>query len=144
MSDFGLNDNQKHELLFTLKTSFGNEFGLNKNLKIQLDKKYRNKKDILRAIMENSSEYYSKYEELYTPLKKRSLKNKPILENIISLYNDKEIEILFGDLLSSYIHMAMNRIFMGKSRLNEFVVYDLLYRFIDSKIIRQKKQSVSI
>jgi len=40
--DFNYSENEKLELLDRLQNGFGSEFGMNKNLKVQIDRKFRN------------------------------------------------------------------------------------------------------
>ena len=40
--------------------------------------------------------------------------------------------------MSSYIHMHCNRLFKSNQRLNEWVLYDLLYEYYYSEFNREK------
>ncbi len=51
LNDFEYSLEQKLELFTILKTGFGNEFGMNKSLKMQLDKKFRNERPEISGIL---------------------------------------------------------------------------------------------
>jgi hypothetical protein len=41
--------------------------------------------------------------------------------------------------MPGYLHMLINRIFVSNQRKTELVIYDYLFRYYESKIIREKK-----
>ncbi|MDR0295220.1 MAG: hypothetical protein LBH91_03380 [Prevotellaceae bacterium] len=41
-------------------------------------------------------------------------------------------------MLSSYIHMTLNRLFRTQQRMHELVMYDYLFRYYTSMQARQK------
>ena len=41
--------------------------------------------------------------------------------------------------MPGYLHMFINRIFVSNQRKTELVIYDYLFRYYESKIIREKK-----
>lgn len=123
-----------------LTITFGNEFNYKrKSVKIQLDNKFRKNKNLLNELFEKEKIFDAENEYLNVILKERSLALKKISEQIIILKNRNQLEIDLNHLLFSYIHMSLNRIFMGNFRLNEFVTYDLLFRYYTSKLARDKK-----
>lgn len=137
LSDFGLTINQKLIFMEKPSKSFAEEFGMNKNLKLQLDQKYRSVNPDIQLIMNlnkgNAGEYLSLI-ELLEQRTDRIIKIVTDIKKIESL--DKSIDI--PNLLSSYVHMIMNRIFRSKQRMHEMVVYDFLYRHYKSTIAREK------
>ncbi|MCC8199436.1 MAG: hypothetical protein LIP06_12945 [Tannerellaceae bacterium] len=44
-------------------------------------------------------------------------------------------------LISSYIHMMMNRIFRSRNRVHELIIYDFMDRYYKSKVARSKYNS---
>lgn len=138
LNDFSFSETEKLGLMDKLQLGFGNEFGMNNQLKVQLDNKFRKERQQLRSLFLKENDLY---EPFYQILKQKSINIKKIIENIKSLQSKNELEIEFNDLFSSYIHMMLNRIFKSKQRLNEMVIYSLLYRFYKSEIARKKKNS---
>lgn len=77
----------------------------------------------------------NKFISLYLSLKIKSKNLKPII-NDISLKLKKDLST--DSLLSSYIHMMLNRLFRSKNRIHELVIYDFMYQYYKSEIAREK------
>jgi len=123
LSDFQYTEDQKLHILDQLKTGFGLEFGMDRSLKKQLDKKYRTHKDKIKSILMPETSM-GQENRLFHILEKRSQQNQIAVQKIQSLTH----ATLLNDKLSSYIHMTMNRLFRSNNRLHEMVIYGLLYR----------------
>lgn len=137
LTDFGLSIVQKQIFMEKIKESFALEFGMNKNLKLQLDQKYRivipNIQKIMNLNKENAGEYIS----LVELLEQRSNRNIKIV-NYIKEIEKKETSVDISNLLPSYVHMLINRLFRSKQRIHELVIYDFLFRYYKSTIARKK------
>lgn len=138
LNDFGFNENEKLALMDKLQQGFGQEFGMNTHLKVQLDNKFRQERQKLRSFLLREDDFYSPF---YHILDEKSLAIKEIVARIRNLHLQNELEVEFNSLISSYIHMMLNRIFKSKQRLHEMVIYSLLYRFYKSEIARKLKTS---
>jgi thiopeptide-type bacteriocin biosynthesis protein len=138
LNDFGLNENEKLELMNKLHQGFGYEFGMNTQLKVQLDNKFRQERQKMKSFLLREDDFYAPF---YRILDKKSLAIKEIGARIRNLHQQNELEVEFNSLISSYIHMMLNRIFKSKQRLNEMVIYSLLYRFYKSEMARKLKTS---
>lgn len=118
----------KKELLEELKISFGEEFGASKDTRKQLSKKYRENKFKIEDILNKDTEldlYFDEFEN----------ESRYYVNNIINSYKKPEI---INDLIESYIHMHCNRLFKSKQRLNEWILYDLLFQYYNSKLARKR------
>ncbi|WP_109301766.1 thiopeptide-type bacteriocin biosynthesis protein [Aquimarina sp. AU474] len=124
LNDFGYDEDQKLALMERLKTGFGQEFGMNKFLKKQMDKKFREEHDKIKEFMVFTRENNPDYAPIIDVLEAKSIHSKAMIENIRSLVDQPRLDNMMG----SYIHMLMNRLFRSKNRLHEMVMYDLLYR----------------
>ena len=138
LTDFELTESEKLELMNNLQYGFGKEFGMNDQLKIQLDKKFRAERQTIRSFLLKENDFYNPF---YQIIEQKSLNTSPIISKIIRLHKSNELYPNRNSLLSSYIHMLLNRIFKSKQRLNEMVVYSLLSRFYKTEIARKKKAS---
>ncbi len=137
LSDFGLTLDQKLVFMEKNRNPFADEFGMNKNLKLQLDQKYRGVSTDIQLIMNLNKENAGEYLSLVELLEQRTNRIIKIVTDIKKIESlDKSIDTL--NLLSSYVHMLMNRIFRSKQRMHEMVVYDFLYRHYKSTIAREK------
>lgn len=140
LEDFHYTIEAKFDLVTNLRESFGREFGLNRALKDQLEKKFRVDRTVITDILNHTDDRESEMLPLFQLLDRRSRNIKPIAEEILKLYgnNKRPDSLKLDDLMSSYSHMMINRIFKSKQRLHELVLYDFLHRYYKSEIAKQK------
>jgi len=141
LNDNGLDLNQKTEVFKHLHEGFGKEFGMNKALRVQIDAKYRRFKKEIASVLERQAN--DDFVSLYEIVSEKSIRCKELYEEISKMREyDKTIPNPV-DLLSSFSHMLLNRLFRSKQRMQEMVVYGLLYRYYHSQAMRLKysKQS---
>tara|TARA_R110001592_G_scaffold107256_2_gene300378 strand:+ start:3640 stop:6870 length:3231 start_codon:yes stop_codon:yes gene_type:complete len=138
LSDFNYSYEQKRDLLEDLKTGFALEFKVNKDLKMQVDKKFREHRKSIADILDTKNDEISDIQPLFEILNEKSNQIKPIVSQILTLHQNDELPLFLNDLLASYIHMLLNRLFKNKQRLHEMVVYDLMWRTYRSEIAKQK------
>ncbi len=144
LEDFRYTMEGKYELVSRLRESFGKEFGLNRTLKDQLEKKFREDRTVITAILDHTDDRESEMFSLFQLLDRRSGAFKPIAEKILKLYDNKTPNpFLLDDLMGSYSHMMVNRLFKSKQRLHELVLYDFLHRYYKSEIARQKYAKIN-
>lgn len=131
--DFSLE--RKIKLLEHLKTSFGQEFGMNKHLRKQLNEKYAKFELQIAQLFSKSYDENLLFLQDAAALKKELI--TPIALNIKELCNENEARE--NDLLGSYIHMTLNRLFKAKQRLYEMVVYDFAFKNYQKMVYMRKK-----
>jgi thiopeptide-type bacteriocin biosynthesis protein len=141
LSDFNYSEQEKLNLMERFQHGFGQEFGMNNHLKVQLDKKFREERGLMRTYLLKVNDFYQPFYDILD--KKSSVSNK-VIKRIISLHQNNNLEQDLNNLLGSYIHMLLNRIFKSKQRLNEMVIYSLLFRFYRSEIARQKNEKQNL
>jgi len=136
LSAFSFELLQRKELLNNIAENFKKEFGfMHHSSKRQLDNKFRSyRKDI-----ENAMIWENDIEEAIVIIKTRMQKIFPIAEKITAMEKSGVLQVSLKELLSSLIHMTMNRWFRAKNRLHELVVYDFLSRYYTSETIKIKK-----
>ena len=137
LSCFLYDEEKKLNIMEGLKEGFGREFGMNKMLKLQLDKKFRNERKLINEI------FLDKYvdediTELMNLLDLKSEKIIPVAEKIIELDKEGKLERSLNDFMGSYIHMLLNRLFKTQQRVHEMVIYDFLYRYYKSELAKKK------
>ena len=136
--DFTIED----KLLFVKENleAFKTEFNSNKSLSKQLYKKHNGLKKELIEFMEiqNHIEYQPLVDVLNTKKKQLEVLKKMMLKKEL-LQN-----MNLNDVLSSYLHMTVNRIFRDKQRLHELVSYDFLYRYYSSIKAKNKMNHFEI
>jgi len=138
LDDFYYDIKQKQELLNILKESFGREFGVDKNFKIQIDKKFRYERSSINNILDKSKDESSEILSILEFLYNKSEMIKPIASEIILRNKNNMPLIEQNNLLGSYIHMLCNRLFKSKQRIHELVLYNFLYRYYTSEMAKTK------
>lgn len=142
LSDFGFNQKSKFELIEKLKNAYAQEFGMNKSLKLQLDTKFRGIRSDINHIMSINELSAEELVPVLSLLKERSIQNADVISQLEEL--EQKIESLkVLELMPSYIHMLMNRLFRSKQRVHEMVVYDFLWRYYKSDIAKKKYSKVN-
>ncbi|KAA2218521.1 thiopeptide-type bacteriocin biosynthesis protein [Maribacter flavus] len=129
---------EKMNLMEILKTGFGQEFGMSRPLKKQLDDKFRVQRVRIEEFMLFTEENKLEYAPIIKLLEENEKKTRPLAKQILLILNKGSQETKLNNLMSSYIHMLMNRLFKSKNRLNEMVCYDFLFRYYTSEIARIK------
>lgn len=132
LKDFKLSLEQKKDLLLDLNRNFGNEFGKDKKTAQQLSEKYRMHRGRIKSLLEKEDETTNM--ELINILDKRSESSQLAIRAILKLYESGKAEVSKVELLSSLIHMSMNRIFRNNNRMHEMVLYDFLFRYYKSEL----------
>jgi thiopeptide-type bacteriocin biosynthesis protein len=137
LSDFSLDLEKKQTLLEQLCKSFKAEFRFNEYNAKQFNGKFRDNKQIIESILNNKMDEVD-FIRLCESIKKRSKRLKPVIIQLTNKIESNNEEKQLESLLSSYIHMMMNRLFMTKSRIHELVLYDFMRRYYTSELVKQK------
>lgn len=129
LSNFKLSDTQKLKLMERFRDSFYKEFDINKDNKKQIERIYLTQKETI-------------YKELLEPSNAiTSIALKRNIEEILKVIDQNSItenKVLY--LISSLIHMSLNRLYYSNNRIHELVCYDLMWKFYKSKISRNQIQ----
>lgn len=129
---------QKLRLLSIMANSYGKEFNIDSALISQLSDRYRaNKKDIFN-FMSLTFDDANAYEALLKVQHQFNIRSTRGVNEILKLENDKQLAVSVDNLLISYIHMFMNRLFRSKQRLHEMVIYGFLFRYYRSQLAQSK------
>lgn len=139
LNDFEFSLKEKQSFLTLLKENFMREFKTGKNQKKSLDTSYRKELPYINDFFNDKNENYIEFIEI---LWERSSKIKELLRayKVKKDINGQFPE--FKDLLSSYIHMFLNRLFRSNQRKMEFVIYYYLSKFMESQIAKEKVKKV--
>ncbi len=132
LTDFEFSLKEKANILKELDESYKIEFGYNKFNAKQLNVLYRQYTPQIRKLVERSTKEYS---QIYNLLDNRSKQMQIIALSIKDLDKRKELK----ELIFSYIHMMMNRMFRSRNRLCELLVYNFLHRHYISTLARNNQ-----
>jgi thiopeptide-type bacteriocin biosynthesis protein len=129
---------QKEKFILTLSESFKQEFNFTTSVyKRQLGDKYRENKRTIEEVLNKRNE--SDLKAYIEYLEERTEQMKPYIEQLLIKNQENILPIPLDSLISSIIHMTMNRLFRSKNRLHEMVIYDFLHRYYKSLIARNVK-----
>lgn len=138
LSDFGYSLEKKKDFCSTQRDSYAKEFGVTNDSKKVIDAKFRKVRADVENLFESNAEI-SVY--LAALLKEKSKKMVTICDELLDK-QEKFPDLDVANILASYIHMMINRIFRSRQRFHEFIVYDFLFREYRSRIARMKDATV--
>jgi len=138
LSDFSYTLEKKSAFLSIISEAFKAEFNLLDSRNTFKDK-YREHKESITKLF-SAEHNNSVFDQAFKLINIKSSKDVSYIENINTNIKKNNInkERILNDLLSSHIHMMMNRLFQTNNRAHELVVYDLLDRYYIGKIARNK------
>lgn len=128
MNDFQVSIDDKIRLFEQLYQAFMPEHVDHSNpeyvqkFKKSLDKKYRENRDFLESVIRQND--YTEIKEFIDPFLCRS-KN---IKELALLIKETISGSAYITLLQDYIHMNMNRIFLTKARMHEFIIYFFMFK----------------
>ena len=138
LNSFKYNTSAKLFLLERLKTGFTQEHGGSKELKLQLDTKFRNVRKQVEEFLNSEFENKPDFAPLKEVLDNKAAQLATIAQQILELKDQNQLQVELNDLMASYSHMLLNRIFKARQRTFEMLIYDLLYRHYKSMAAREK------
>ena len=122
---------KRKELLNTMAENIRKEFGFtNHNVTKQLKDKCRFYRKEIEKTMLWESEVA---DNTYYIIKTRQQLIYHLAEKLKAMENSVELKISLKTLMTSMIHMSMNRWFRTKNRLHELVLYEFLSRYYTSE-----------
>jgi lantibiotic biosynthesis protein len=136
LNAFGYELTQKRDLLEIMKTSFANEFKVDKNLKMQIDQRFRDNRQTIERILDKSLEDTHEYVQLFEAIQFKSNALAEIVPKIKAIKPKKDL----NKYLSDTIHMSVNRTISDNQRSHELVIYDFLYRYYLAELAKHKKK----
>ncbi|CAL2081162.1 thiopeptide-type bacteriocin biosynthesis protein [Tenacibaculum sp. 190524A02b] len=114
--------------------AYKREFNSDKDLVKQLGVNYNNSKEKIVSLL---LEQDNSMKGVYQLLKNKKNEIEGIANTIVEL-NKKNKNLDIESLLSSYIHMMVNRFFRDKQRLYELVCYDCIHKFYNYLIATKR------
>lgn len=134
--DFGYDLKQKTVLISQLHQGFLQEFGGGKPLLLQLNNKHRALKQELSAVFSEAPSLLIATGRKI--LQGRSRQLKPVVRTICSQLSKQQQTT--DELLGSYLHMFIDRLFDTDNRKYELLLYHLLLKHYTSIAAMQQKQ----
>jgi thiopeptide-type bacteriocin biosynthesis protein len=150
LNDFMFSRESNLKLCRYNQLSFAKEFNVENRttLKEQLKNEYRNNKNALENIVVNCNLHESPevFEIDWNRIKKifdeQSEQTQELISQVIKLLELDDSLTLY-ELVTSLIHMFVNRLFQTKNRYNEFLIYDYLNKFYESEMNRKDLKGIT-
>ncbi|SIQ32290.1 lantibiotic dehydratase [Chryseobacterium sp. RU33C] len=121
---FRMDLDKRHEVISKIYTQFQKEFNVDSNLKKQLDLKYRSNLNIISEIVEtDGNPYFSEFVNAVT-------ENCKEIEKLRTIQKER--------LVSSFIHMHINRLIRSRHRMHELIIYGIVEKYYKMKIGKRK------
>jgi thiopeptide-type bacteriocin biosynthesis protein len=136
LADFGYDLAGRRDMLSRLRRSFGNEFAAGPQLTQQLAQRLRETGTELYDLVTAGIGLDHPLAGSITSLNRRSEKLAPLVAELRALQSRGQLTVQMDDLVSSYIHMFVNRLIRSDARRHELVLYDLLHRLTVSRLAR--------
>ncbi|WP_121486816.1 lantibiotic dehydratase [Chryseobacterium sp. 7] len=121
---FKLDLDKRYEVISKIYNQFQKEFNVDSNLKKQLDLKYRSNLNIISEIVEtDDNPYFSEFVNAVT-------ENCKEIEKLKTIQKER--------LVSSFIHMHINRLIRSRHRMHELIIYGIVEKYYKMKIGKRK------
>lgn len=122
LNSFEMDISARLDLLEGICNGLINELGEEKQLRDDLNRKYREHQQIIWSFMTEGKSFFGKEESFRMKIFKRDLSS---LRNVINTLKPEVIKKYIADML----HMHMNRVFSAEQRKRELVIYYLCLRY---------------
>jgi len=122
LNSFTLDISDKLLVLDNLQESFKKKFNVDKQLKKEFDKNYRELSLEIESFLTNK--VVDEYAEIFSAIYEKQSKVDLLVSNIKC-----NIQIPLNSFLISHVHMMINRQYPSKQRTYECLIYDHLYRY---------------
>ena len=132
-SAFGLDTLRKRDLASICSEGFKSEFGYDDHNANIFNREYRPYQNVIRDVIE--SKITDDCMKKLSHIVDRYYKDEGTAKLINGMFSQKNT-VSKDDFLRSYVHMSLNRLFCCENRKQEMVVYEYMYRYYKSAIIR--------
>ncbi len=141
LNDFGFKLHTKKAFMNNLASSFRKENGDGKTLRLLLDTKFREQRKVLELNLNKEKDNENELSLIWNLLSKKQEETRPVIERINAFYREEPAGPAYYNLVSSLIHMLLNRLFKSQQRIHEMVIYDFLFNYYSSLIARSEKSN---
>ena len=142
LSSFNYNLERKLELLTLMAGSYGKEFNIDSTLINQLSDRYRIEKKTIFQFMRFDNDENNNNALMLHLINSKNERSEFYIREILTLVDNNALKITLDNLMISFVHMFMNRLFRSKQRLHEMVIYGFLMRYYRSQLAVNKSLNV--
>ena len=130
---------QKRDLIKMLDKSFAGEFNIKTAEQKKISERFSTHKQMVQLVM---SDAWKENEDLKRAIPVFQINNDSYIKCIEDIMTSPSVHQdmqQLNRLMPGYLHMFINRIFVSNQRKTELVIYDYLFRYYESKMVREKK-----
>jgi thiopeptide-type bacteriocin biosynthesis protein len=131
----------KRRIVAALRDATGRDVRANKQLRVQMGDKFRGERRELERLLDGSRDDEDALRPGLAVLARRSAEMAPIAAELSSLAGERRLTTELPSIVSSYIHMSVNRLMRSQHKRQEFVLYDILDRIYDSRMARGARRA---
>ena len=137
---------QKRDLVKMLNKNFAGEFNIKTAEQKKISERFSSHKQMVQLVMSDAwkedvrKDSFGEDLKLAIPL--FQINNGSYIKCIKDIMNSPSVHQdlqQLNRLMPGYLHMLINRIFVSNQRKTELVIYDYLFRYYESKMMREKK-----
>ena len=128
---FGFNLQTKEEFFSKLAEGFGKEFQMDSVLRREIGQRFRADRNRIETALVNQSVGVP---EIYSHIDKNIFDLSSTIKAVAKLYGEKN-DVL-NDILSSYVHMFLNRVHVDNWRYKEMILYHMAWHHYRSQIAK--------
>lgn len=132
LTHFGYDAGAKYQLMQVLQKQFATEFRADKAMFKQLNQQYNQHRGLINQLLDPKAQ---EEQPLMTLITQHSAGMAEIAAKIRNAVNHSPGAL--DNLMGSYIHMSLNRVFLSEPRLHELVIYDYLCSYYRSAFKRK-------
>lgn len=138
LNDFGFSIAQKMRLMSVLCNSFESEFQTGSAFKESLSKRFRTERQELSKLLDKGSGKNELQTLALDIFSRRSKRNRPVIKKLKGILAQNGNGDRLDDIISSIIHMHLNRMLRSAQRAQELIIYNFLVRLYRSTDARQR------
>lgn len=124
LADLGLTLQEKINFVDAVRKEYQKEF--EPSMK-KINEKYALHKKDIADLLDRENDHTGKFREIIPLLKQRKAALKEPLQAILALKEEQQLTVDPFSLMSSLVHMMLNRLITHKERLHELLGYEFLY-----------------
>lgn len=141
LADFDLSPDDILAFLKGQQAAFFKEFGGSPALQKSLNERYRKHQRFIAEHMDAEQDVANEIDEAAQVFNIRSEMNQDVVRELYAVLEGNGMTEKILELLGSYNHMFINRLFSGQQRKYELVVYHFLEKYFVSSMAIAKKEN---
>jgi thiopeptide-type bacteriocin biosynthesis protein len=137
---------QRRDLIKMLDKSFAGEFNIKTAEQKKISERFSTHKQMVQLVMSDAWKENVRKDSFGEDLKRAipvfQIDNDSYIKCVEDIINSPSVHQdmqQLNRLMPGYLHMLINRIFVSNQRKTELVIYDYLFRYYESKMVREKK-----